>query len=148
MERDSLFKEQAKVYLKIAERHLKMAKLLLENGFYDGVMFHAYHALESACSAGIGSKGRQIPTIHPEKLRLFRKSYPDLPFAERFMIIAEALKSERERSLYADIDYSVVHDPTLEYTEDDAKEALSDARFVVNKIQEMINSNLKGEEKV
>lgn len=137
MEKSSLFKEQAIVYLKLANRHLAMAELLLDHGFFDGVMFHAYHALESACSAGISTANKQAPTVHPKKLRLFRELYPNLPFANRFITIAESLKAERERSLYADIDFSVVHDPTLEYTEDDAKEALNDARFVVNRIQEL-----------
>jgi len=59
MVKTSLLKRQAKVYLKIAHRQIAMAEALLEKGFYEGAVFHCYHTLEAACSAGIANKDKR-----------------------------------------------------------------------------------------
>lgn len=64
MERKSLLKRQSKAYFKVAKRQLAMAESLLEKEFYEGVMFHCYHALESALAAGIAQKLHSVPRPH------------------------------------------------------------------------------------
>jgi HEPN domain-containing protein len=105
MVKTSLLKRQAKVYLKIAHRQLAMAEALLEKGFYEGAVFHCYHAFEAVCSAGIANRGQKVPLLHREKFSQFRKLYHEMPFAEEFANLVAELYPKRERSLYADIEY-------------------------------------------
>ncbi len=45
----------------LALRHLRMASRLLDSGFADGAVFHAYHAYECVLSSLIAAKGYPIP---------------------------------------------------------------------------------------
>ena len=45
----------------LALRHLRMASLLLNQGFADGAIFHAYHAYECTLSAFIAAKNYSVP---------------------------------------------------------------------------------------
>lgn len=45
----------------LALRHLRMASRLLDSGFPDGSVFHAYHAYECVLSALIAAKGYPVP---------------------------------------------------------------------------------------
>lgn len=45
----------------LALRHLRMASRLLDSGFADGCVFHAYHAYECVLSALIAAKGYPVP---------------------------------------------------------------------------------------
>lgn len=134
----SLLKRQAKVYLKIAHRQLAMAEALLEKGFYEGAVFHCYHALEAICSAGIANRGQRVPLPHRAKFNQFRKLYPEMPFAEEFASLVAELYPKRERSLYADIEYGEVSDPTLEYTEEDAEDTVARTRSMVSEIERLL----------
>jgi hypothetical protein len=64
----------------LALRHLRMASRLLDSGFADGTVFHAYHAYECVLSALIAAKGYPVPpdgkiqTISPSGKRVF--GYP------------------------------------------------------------------------
>ncbi|MGA9349441.1 MAG: HEPN domain-containing protein [Anaerolineae bacterium] len=138
MVKTSLLKRQAKVYLKIAHRQLAMAEALLEKGFYEGAVFHCYHAFEAVCSAGIANKGRKVPLPHREKFNQFRKFYPEMIFAEEFASLVAELYPKRERSLYADIEYGEVSDPTLEYKREDAEDTMARARSMVNEIERLL----------
>ena len=48
-------------WLRLAVRHLRMSQRLLESGFADGSMFHAYHAYECALSTIIAASGYSVP---------------------------------------------------------------------------------------
>ena len=138
MVKTSLLKRQAKVYLKIAHRQLAMAEALLEKEFYEGGVFHCYHAFEAVCSAGIANKGQKVPLSHRAKFNQFRKLYPEMPFAEEFASLVAELHPKRERSLYADIEYGEVSDPTLEYTREDAEDTVSRVRSMVSEIERLL----------
>ena len=45
----------------LALRHLRMASRLVDSGFADGAVFHAYHAYECVLSALIAAKGYPVP---------------------------------------------------------------------------------------
>jgi len=45
----------------LALRHLRMASRLLDSGFADGAVFHAYHAYECVLSSLIAAKGYPVP---------------------------------------------------------------------------------------
>lgn len=134
MVQTSLLKRQAKVYLKIAHRQLAMSEALLEKGFYEGAVFHCYHAFEAACSAGIANRGQRVPLPHRAKFNQFRELYPEMPFAEEFASLVAELYPKRERSLYADIEYGEVSDPTLEYNREDAEDTVARTRSMVSEI--------------
>ena len=134
----SLLRRQAKAYLKIAQRQLAMAEALLEKGFYEGVVFHCYHAVEAVCSAGIANKGQKVPLPHRAKFNQFRKLYPEMPFAGEFASLVAELYPKRERSLYADIEYGGVSDPTLQYSREDAEDTVVRARSMVSEIEKLL----------
>lgn len=45
----------------LALRHLRMASRLLDSGFSDGAIFHAYHAYECVLSAFITAHNYPVP---------------------------------------------------------------------------------------
>ena len=140
MAETSLWKRQARVYLKIARRQLGMAEALLEKGFYEGAVFHCYHAFEAACSAGIADRSEKVSLRHRAKFNQFRHLYPTLPFATEFASLLAELYPKRERALYADIEYGEVTDPTLEYDADDARQILVRTKGLVAQIEELLES--------
>src|SRR6266851_10458390 len=64
----------------LALRHLRMAYRLLDSGFADGAVFHAYHAYECVLSSLIAAKGYPVPpdgktqSVSPQGTRVF--GYP------------------------------------------------------------------------
>jgi HEPN domain-containing protein len=124
--------------LKIAHRQLAMAEALLEKGLYEGAVFHCYHALEAICLAGIANRGQRVPLPHRAKLNQFRRLYPEMPFTEEFASLVAELYPKRERSLYADIEYDEVSDPTLEYTGEDAEDTVARTRSMVGEIERLL----------
>lgn len=55
-------------WLKLADRHLKMADRLGAAGLHDGGVFHSYHAFECFVSAGIAAGGNDPAGRPPRKL--------------------------------------------------------------------------------
>lgn len=139
MAETSLLKQQAQIYLKIAYRQLEMAEALFEQGFYEGVVFHCYHAFEAACSAGVASKAEQVSFRHRTKFNQFRRLYPDIPFANEFASLLAELYPQRERALYADVEYDQVTDPTLAYDAGDARQLLTRTKAILIQIAEMLD---------
>lgn len=115
-----------------------MAEALYEKGFYEGAIFHCYHALESACSAGIAEKGQRVPLRHRAKFSKFQRLYPEMPFAVEFATLLAELYPERERSLYADIEYEEVSDPTLAYSAADAEATIARTREMISRLESLI----------
>ncbi len=64
----------------LALRHLRMASRLMDSGFADGAVVHAYHAYECVLSAFIAAKGYPVPpdgkaqTVSPKGTKVF--GYP------------------------------------------------------------------------
>jgi len=115
-----------------------MAEALLDKGLYEGTIFHCYHAFEAVRSAAIASKGQRVPVRHRSKFNQFRMLYPDLPFAQEFAALLAELYPKRERSLYADIEFGQVADPTLAYSQQDAEDTLARTRDLVAKIEALL----------
>jgi HEPN domain-containing protein len=115
-----------------------MAEALLDKELYEGAIFHCYHAFEAICSAAIVNKGQQVPRQHRQKFNKFRALYPDLDFIQEFATLLAELYPKRERSLYADVEFGQVTDPTLAYSRQDAKDTLVRTRAMVTKIEALL----------
>jgi len=138
MARIPLLRRQAQAYLRIADRQLGMAEALLDKGFYEGTIFHCYHAFETACSAAIAYQGQRVPVQHRPKFNRFYALYPGLAFAQEFAALLAELYPKRERSLYADIEFGQVADPTLAYSRQDAEDTLRRTRMMVSQIRTLL----------
>jgi hypothetical protein len=57
----SILPDPKRKWYALALRHLRMASRLLNDGFADGAVFHAYHAYECVLSAFIAAKGYPVP---------------------------------------------------------------------------------------
>ena len=139
MVKTPLLKRQARAYLRIADRQLAMAEVLLEKGFYEGTIFHCYHAFEAACSAAIADLGQRVPIEHKPKFNKFRSLYSNISFAQEFAALLAELHPKRERSLYADVEFGQVSDPTLAYSQQDAEDTLRRTRAMVSKIRALLS---------
>lgn len=139
-----MLKRQSKAYLKVARRQLAMAESLLEKEFYEGVMFHSYHALESALAAGIAQKLHPVPRPHKQKINTFITLYQDIPIIDEIKLISRLLYPHRDKSLYADVEFGELSDPSTIYSREDALDAINKVNGVVEKVEEILN---KGEQK-
>lgn len=133
-----LTRQQTEAYVRVAHRQLAMAKALFDKELYEGVVFHCYHAFEAACSAGIAHHGRKVPHRHRDKFNAFRRLYPAMPFAAEFAALLTELYPERGRSLYADLEFGRVIDPTVSYSRLIASEILARTRGMVSKIESLL----------
>jgi HEPN domain-containing protein len=115
-----------------------MAEALLHSELYEGTIFHCYHAFEAACSAAIAHQGEEVPKQHRAKFNRFLKLHPRLPFAQEFAALLAELYPKRERSLYADIEFGEVTDPTLAYSRADAQNTLARTRGMVANIEALL----------
>lgn len=115
-----------------------MAEALLDRGLYEGTIFHCYHAFEAVCSAAIANQGQRVPKQHRPKFNRFRTLYPDFPFAQEFAALLAELYPKRERSLYADIEFGEVTDPSLAYSRQDAEDTLARTRAMMAKIETLL----------
>jgi HEPN domain-containing protein len=115
-----------------------MAEALLDRAFYEGTVFHCYHAFEAVCSAAIANQGQQVPRRHRRKFNAFLELYPHLPFAQEFAALLAELYPKRERSLYADIEFGEVTDPTLAYSRQDAENTLARTQQMVAQIEGLL----------
>lgn len=135
MARKSWLRRQSKVYLRMAKRQLDMTRALFEAKLYEGVMFHCYHALESVVAAGIAQKEKQIPFTHKEKIKSFISLYQNVEFIDEFIELTGMLYPHREKSLYADFRDGSITDPTTAYTRDNAFDAMTKVKKMVEKIE-------------
>ncbi len=68
-----------------------MAKVLQTARLYEGVIFHAYHAFEAICCAGLEDLSDGME--HDRRLLLFIAPYPDGLFKQKFFQVYYALAS-------------------------------------------------------
>lgn len=130
------FRDLADAYRDIALRHLQVAQILLQSGFYDIIVFHCYHAMESiACSALAlsGVDATEIKT-HRTKLEKFRdllfQSRP--PFATQAAELITEIQEMRSTTLYPE---GVPLDPSSKFTQAQAADMFQRVDNLVRRVR-------------
>jgi len=129
----------AKSYLFKAEKRLKILPRYLEEEDYSDAVWEAQEIVELCLKAALRFVGVEPPRYH-DVSHLFlqhRDRFPGLTDAEvqRIVEISKRLRKERELAFYGDIDFN----PTEEYSEADARQALEEARFVLEKAKAFLS---------
>jgi len=121
-----------------AIKRIKVLEVLFEDSAYSDVIRESQELVELACKAILRQIGIEPPKWHDVgkliieyKKRLPKEARKDV---KKVAGISHWLRKERELSFYGDIDFI----PTEEYTREDAKKAMSDARFVVGVAKKVI----------
>jgi len=117
--------------IKISKR-IKVLDLLMNEKAYSDVIREAQEVVELAQKAMLRQVGIDPPKWHDVGSILLehRDFFPEQEqkYIERLAEISKWLRKERELSFYGDIDFI----PTEEYTYEDARRAIEDARFVID----------------
>lgn len=131
-------KTLAQSYLLKATKRLKVLDVLFQEEAYSDVIREAQELVELAMKGILRQIGIEPPKQHDvgPLLLEFKDRLPTevTPNAEKLARISKWLRKEREFSFYGDIDFI----PTEEYTEEDAKRALTDAAFVLTMARKTI----------
>ena len=131
-------KSLALSYLKKATVRLDVLDLLFKKGAFSDVIREAQELVELALKGMLRFVGVEPPKIHDVGGLLLehKDKFPkDISrYLERLAVISKKLRKEREFAFYGDIDFI----PTEEYTDADAKQALEDARLVVDSASRLI----------
>jgi len=126
-------------YINISYRHLDMAEILVEEEFYEGVIFHSYHAFEAICCAGLEELSDDME--HDRRLLLFIEPYPPGELRRKFFQTYNFLGSltgsrtpvgTRNKSLYYD-NYNK-KEPSKRFQAKDARKAIERVDDIVNLI--------------
>lgn len=140
---------EADLYLQLGVRHIDMAQLLIDNGFLDGALFHAYHAFECASCAGVLLVRGYVPWQHPQKLREFAMAFPDdgtYSFQPEWDALAFTIFSiyptRRDDTLYPVVRtrHLILNDPRINYTEPQIRAILNRVRNIVQQIDSYLRS--------
>lgn len=87
----------------LAQRHRRMAERLRRSGFFDGAVFHTFHAYECVVSALIAANGNPVPPNHGRRFLLFaRLRDPTRPYAATQTQLDVLTFPTRNASLYLD----------------------------------------------
>lgn len=131
-------KTLAESYLEKASKRLRVLEVLLEQEAYSDVIREAQELVELALKGMLRQVGVDPPKWHDvgpiilEQQHLFgERLRPSIP---RLAAISKRLRREREFAFYGDIDFI----PTEEYSQDDAINAIADARFVLEQVGSVI----------
>jgi HEPN domain-containing protein len=131
-------KSLAESYLKKAVDRLDILDLLFKKGAFSDVIRESQEIVELSLKGMLRFVGVEPPKIHDVGGLLLEheEKFPKdiAKNLKRLSDISKRLRKERELAFYGDIDFI----PTEEYTEDDAKEAIGDARFVVDRARKLI----------
>ncbi len=124
-------RDLAKSYIWKAETRLDALEALRKRRNFSDVVREAQETVELALKGMLRAVGVEPPKYHDvgglllEHGDRFESTITnDL---ERAAAISKRLRRERELAFYGDIDFI----PTEEYTEEDARQAIEDARWVV-----------------
>lgn len=121
----------AQSYLVKAHKRLRVLDVLLEEEAYSDVVREAQEIVELALKAVLRQIGVEPPKVHDVGPLVveYRDRLPEdvAGVAEKLAAISRWLRKEREFAFYGDVDFI----PTEEYTVEDARRAIDDARFVV-----------------
>jgi HEPN domain-containing protein len=128
----------AQSYLRKAVDRLDILDMLQRKGAYSDVVREAQEIVELASKGMLRAVGIEPPKFHDVGgLLQEHKDKFSREVSSRIgevASISKRLKKERELSFYGDIDFI----PTEEYREEDAKEAMENANFVVTMAQKVI----------
>lgn len=124
-------RELALSYLFKAKKRLKALQVLFEEEDYSDVIREAQEIVELCLKAMLRSAGIEPPKIHEvSSLLIEHKDRFREDISKEFEEIARIsrrLRKERELAFYGETDFI----PTEEYTEEDAREAIRGAEFVL-----------------
>lgn len=130
--------EMARAYLAQAEEILREAERLHQRQAWNLVVRRSQEAVELALKGILRHVGVEVPRTHDVSLWL--KNYQNrLPpplrnEVDRLASISRRLRLERELSFYGDEDVGAP--PQRLYTEEDARIALEEARWVLKRCKE------------
>jgi HEPN domain-containing protein len=133
-------KSLAESYLKKAVDRLDILDLLFKKSAFSDVIRESQEIVELSLKGMLRFVGVEPPKIHDvgglllEHEEKFPKDIAIL--LKKLADISKRLRKERELAFYGDIDFI----PTEEYTEEDAEEAIGDARLVVDTTRKLIQS--------
>ena len=139
-----LKEQQAKKYIEEAELSLESAKAVFdeavrtEKELWANVVKMCYDAMEQAISAAIAMKNEIIPKEHPAKIAKFVNLYNIAEKSEISKILFFWL-SKRSSSQYVDIKNNRIVVPHETFNEEDAEEALSETKIIINEIGKILN---------
>ena len=128
----------AQSYLLKARSRLKILQVLLDEEAFSDVVREAQEIVELSLKGMLRQVGVEPPKWHDvgSFLLEFGDRFPDLRSdrLERLAQISARLRKEREFSFYGDIDFI----PTEQYSRDDARQAIDEARMTVEAAAEVI----------
>ena len=127
-------------YLKKAEDRLDVLDLLYKKRAHSDVIREAQEVVELSLKSMLRLVGVEPPKIHDVGGLLLehKDKFPKTVARnlKRLSLISKVLRKERELAFYGDIDFI----PTEEYTTQDARKAIKDARFVVATAKTLIDA--------
>ena len=130
----------AESYLIKAEIRLDVLDLLFKKCAFSDVIRESQEAVELSLKGMLRFVGVEPPKIHDVGSLLLehKDKYPKdvSKHFSRLAQISKRLRKERELAFYGDIDFI----PTEEYSDKDAREAISDTRLVVDTAKRLIQS--------
>lgn len=134
---------RTEAYLKEAELSIESAKAAFERAENTGKdLWHAtvkssYDAMEQAISAVLAREEIEIPKSHPAKVEKFVNKFGESNLTEKI----RKWLGKRSRTQYVDVERGEVVVPHKIFDETDAKDALDDAEFVVERINDLLSEN-------
>lgn len=135
-------KTLAQSYLLKATKREKVLEVLFQEEAYSDVIREAQELVELALKGILRQIGIEPPKQHDVGSLLveFKDRLPSdvSPNVEKLARISKWLRKEREFSFYGDIDFI----PTEEYSEEDAKRAITDATLVLNMARKSIPTDI------
>jgi len=133
-------KTLAHSYLRKATDRLDVLDLLFKKNAFSDVIREAQEIVELSLKGMLRFVGIEPPKFHDVGGLLLEHKDKFPPYIsrhlERLAVISKKLRKERELAFYGDIDFI----PTEEYTNEDASEAIENARFVVDTAKKLIQS--------
>lgn len=139
------FSKVASAFLTESKLDLKSAKLLFENGIYSRAIYFAHQSSEKAIKSCLAI--RNIISGEHKVTAFFEKEFSN-DFDKK--VFSDILKYSRELEiqgvksrypLFSRPD-KPIWIPSGEYVEDDAREAIKKADFILNSLMDFIVSNL------
>jgi|YNPNPStandDraft_1061719.scaffolds.fasta_scaffold00074_20 HEPN domain-containing protein len=132
--------EMAASYLAVAEEILLEAERLCGRRVWSLTVRRSQETAELALKGALRAVGVEVPRLHDVGVLLkeHRGSFPDQfrGKIDRIASISRRLRREREISLYGDEETGAT--PQMLYTEEDARAALADARFVLESCRDLV----------
>lgn len=137
--------EQAREYLQEAELTFIASEGIFKQAKETGrklwaqVVKNAYDAMEHAISAALAYKGLFIPKEHPEKITSFINNF-NLRGSAIEKILTKWL-GRRGKAQYVDIRGGKIYVPHEIFNENDAEEAIDDARRIIGYVKNLLGIN-------